>query len=49
MMWRLHMQYLGSRVAENRMPPSGSQTGSTSATPGAEVSCRKSIPATVIV
>lgn len=49
MMCRLHMQYFGSRVAENRMPPSGSQTGSTSATPGAEVSCRNPVPATVIV
>ena len=38
MMWRLHMQYFGSRVEENTMSPSGRNAGSMSLTPFARVS-----------
>ena len=44
MMWRLHMQYLGSRVEENTMSPSGRKTGSMSLTPFARVSWRRPVP-----
>ena len=49
MMCRLHMQYLGSRVAENTIEPSGSHSGSMSLTPLARVSCLRPVPSAFTV
>ena len=49
MMWRLHMQYLGSRVELKTMSPSGSHTGSMSLTPASRVSCRRPEPSALTV